>query len=552
MHSSRKDLFIGVDVGTGSARAGVFDAAGQLLATARHPIETWYLPGDIVEQSSENIWNACVQAIGQALGNQNINAARVAGIGFDATCSLVAVDAEGGPVTVSPSGERQRNIIVWMDHRAVAEAAEINATGESVLRYVGGNISPEMQTPKLLWLKRHLPESYARAAHFFDLADYLTFRATGSTARSICTVTCKWTYVPNEGGWNHGYFKRIGLDELLADGAVRIGREIVTAGSALGQGLTEGAARELGLPPGTPVGAALIDGHAGAIGTIGSRNRDDARVTPSWRVAYILGTSACVLATTAEPCFVPGVWGPYASAIMKNLWLNEGGQSAAGAAIDTLVRSHPHHAQASAEAKEAGMELLPWLEQRILARVETPSAAARLARGLHVLPDYLGNRSPDADPAARAMIAGLTIDHDIEGLEALFVAGLCGLGYGLADIIDALRAQGVAFDSVVISGGASQSALVRQLLADATGVQVQLATTAEPVLLGSAMLGAVASGAYSDLPAAMTAMSGEVTATAPTPADIARFHAAKRRAFERMKALDRAIREEMANAGSAG
>ena len=546
MQPEPNPLFVGVDVGTGSARAGIFNSSGQLLGSARYPIQTWYLPGEIVEQSSEDIWQACAAAIAQALRAANVDAERVRGIGFDATCSLVALDTNDTPVSVSPGGEDRRNVIVWMDHRANTEAAEINATGDPVLRYVGGQISPEMETPKLLWLKRHLPESFTRAAHFFDLADYLSFRASGSYARSLCTVTCKWTYVPHEGGWSRRYFERIGLEELLECNAARIGSRIVAPGTALAQGLTAAAAAELGLPAGIAVGASLIDAHAGAIGTMGSPDAQGHPVAPTARIAYILGTSACVLASTVKPCFTPGVWGPYASAMIDGLWLNEGGQSAAGAAIDILVRSHPSYPEAAQIAAVEGIDVLRWLELRILARVATPSHAACLARQLHVLPDYLGNRSPHADPGARAMLAGLTIDHDLEGLEAMFVAGLCGLGYGLAEIVEALRAQGVRFDSVIMSGGASQSSLVRQLIADAAGVRVELPATTEPVLLGSAMLGAVAAGVYPDLPAAMAAMSGRGACSRPTPPDIAAFHAAKRRIYARMQTLDRQIREDMA------
>ncbi|MCC8537871.1 FGGY-family carbohydrate kinase [Xanthomonas axonopodis pv. poinsettiicola] len=548
MHWTDDAVFIGVDVGTGSARAGLFDARGRLLGSARHPIQTWYLPGDMVEQSSADIWQACVQAIRAALAQAGVDVARVAGIGFDATCSLVAVAADGGPVCISPGGQAERDVIVWMDHRAVAQAERINATGDPVLRYVGGQISPEMQIPKLLWLKQHLPDSYARAAHLFDLADWLSWRATGSTDRSLCTVTCKWTYVQHTGGWSPPFFERIGLAELLVKDAARIGSRIVAPGAALGQGLTPTAADELGLQAGIAVGAALIDAHAGAVGTLASPAADGQPVPLTARAAYILGTSACVLVSTQAACFTPGVWGPYDSALVPGLWLNEGGQSAAGVAIDTLVRSHPGYADASAQAAAAGLDVLQWLEQRILAQVRTPSHAALRAHALHVLPDYLGNRSPAADPSARAVIVGLGIDHDLDGLEALYVAGICGLGYGLADILDALRWQGVCMDSVIMSGGASHSRLVRQLMADACGIRMDVAATAEPVLLGSAMLAAVASGAYPDLPAAMAAMSAPGAGTAPTPADIARFHVAKRRGYTAMQALERSLRHEMAQA----
>src|SRR5258708_34282641 len=181
-----KQAFIGVDVGTSSARAGVFDEKGTLLATARHPIAVWHEVGGVVEQSSSDIWAACVAAVRTAMAEAALPPSAVKGIGFDATCSLVVLDAAANPITVSASGDERRNVIVWMDHRAIAEARQINDTLDDVLRYVGGSISPEMEIPKLLWLNRHLPSTYNVAGHFFDLADELSFRATGSTERSIC------------------------------------------------------------------------------------------------------------------------------------------------------------------------------------------------------------------------------------------------------------------------------------------------------------------------------------------------------------------------------
>lgn len=543
-----QQAFIGVDVGSTSARAGVFDATGQLLGIAKHPLRVWHEAGDIVEQSSDDIWTACVSAVRGAMDEAALSPNAIGGIGFAATCSLVVVDAAGQPLTVSSSGDPARNVVVWMDHRGMDETRVVNQTEDGVLRYVGGLISPEMEVPKLMWLKRHLPRSFAAAGHFFDLADYLTFRATGSAARSTCTVTCKWTYVAGEGGWSDRFFARVGLDEFVTEGYARIGRDIVAPGTPIAHGLTPRAAADLGLRPGTAVGASLIDAHAGGVGAIGGRGSADEKVDVCGRMAYIMGTSACIMATTVEPCFVPGVWGPYYSGMVPGFWLNEGGQSAAGAAIDHLLRSHPAHAQAKAAATREGVDIIDLIERRILARADGTGAAALLARDIHVFPEFLGNRSPFADPGSRAIIAGLDLEADLASMERLFVAGLCGLAYGLADVIDAFRAHGVDFTTMVMGGGASRSPLVRQIMADTTGATVALPQTSEPVLLGAAMLGAVASGAHASINAAMTSMSALGSVSAPTRPEMADFHRNKRAVHAMLRDLDRNSRAAMRDA----
>jgi D-ribulokinase len=545
-----QQAFVGIDVGTSSARAGIFDENGTLLATARHPITVWYEAGSVAEQSSTEIWAACATSVRAAMAEAALPASAVKGVGFDATCSLVVIDAAGNPLTVNSSGDPRRNVIVWMDHRAMAEAHRVNETQDDVLRYVGGSISPEMEIPKLLWLKRHLPPTYQSAGHFFDLADYLSFRATGSTARSMCTLACKWNYLAHEQRWSRNYFERVGLGDLASDNYAKIGNEIVAPGTPLGTGLTKSAARDFGLLEGTPVGASLIDAHAGGVGTIGGHGKSDEAVDVCRRLAYIMGTSACIMATTSAPCFVPGVWGPYYSGMVPGFWLNEGGQSAAGAAIDHLVKSHPAYGEAVAVAHAAGMEIPEFLERRIASRVASLGKAAVFARDIHVLPEFLGNRSPFADPYSRAVVAGMDLDVDIGSMERLFLAGLCGLAYGLADVVEAFRAHGVDSDMMVISGGAGRSPLVRQIMADTTGLTIAIPETQEPVLLGAAMLGVVAAKSRGSIGEAMASMSAIGRLSEPTAPGMADFHRSKRKVHGLMRTLDRESRDTMQGTAS--
>ena len=196
--------YLGVDVGTGSARAGIFDTSGAGWGMGVEPIQSWRPREDFVEQSSDDIWGACGKAIRAALAVAGLDGSQIRGMGFDATCSLVVLGEGDAPLSVSPTGEPQQNVIVWMDHRAVDQAERINDTGHPVLRYVGGTISPEMETPKLLWLKENLPETWAEARKFLDLPDFLSYRATGVDVRSLCTTVCKWTYLGHEEGSGEG------------------------------------------------------------------------------------------------------------------------------------------------------------------------------------------------------------------------------------------------------------------------------------------------------------------------------------------------------------
>lgn len=531
-------VVIGVDVGSGSVRAGVFDTSGAMLARATQPITLYKGPEHYVEQSSSEIWDAVCQTVRQALVASKISPDQVAGIGFDATCSLVVVGEGGVPLAVGPSEDPQRNVIVWMDHRATAQAEMINATGHPVLQYVGGKISPEMETPKLLWLKENRPDIYHNAWQFFDLADFLTWKATGDFARSVCTVTCKWTYLAHEKRWDPDYFRLIGLEELADEDFRRIGVSIVEPGVPCGQGLTAEAADRMGLPSGTPVAAGMIDAHAGGIGTLGvgggaARN-----------LAYVFGTSSCTMTTTQEPAFIPGVWGPYYSAMVPGFWLNEGGQSATGAAIAQLVSLHPAAPEATITAKEAGVSLPTYLARLAEKKGMSAADAVQLTRHIHVVPEFLGNRSPHADPHARAIIVGLGMESDIDSLFSLYIAGLCGIGYGLRQIINAQARMGVTVDNVVLSGGAGRHPLVRQLIADACGYPVITTKAEEPVMLGAAILGAVAGGLSPSVSHAMEQFC--VTDGQYLPdASVSELHTLRYQAFVRLQNEARLIRETL-------
>lgn len=544
MNKRTTPLFLGIDVGTGSARAGIFTASGRMLGSASHPIQMWKPQPDFAEQSSEDIWNASCASVRAAMQQAGAASDDIVGIGFDATCSLVALDAENRPVSVSPTGNDAQNVIVWMDHRAIPQAERINRDGHPVLRYVGNVISPEMQTPKLLWLKEKLPAAWKCSARFFDLPDYLTYRATGDETRSLCTTVCKWTYLGHKGldgeGWDAGYFRKIGLGDLADEKFKRIGVRIRPMGESLGNGLTQRAAAELGLKPGTPVGVSIIDAHAGGLGMLGAplKGKKPTPLQLEKRLALIGGTSSCHMAVSKKPRFIRGIWGPYFSAMIPGFWLTEGGQSATGALIDHVIHSHAAAAELQVEAGKKGVTIYELLNERLecLAKAKAILHPAELTRELHIQPDFHGNRSPRANPTLKGSITGLTLSATPDDLAVQYLAAIQAVAYGTRHILEEMNKKGYAISSVFICGGGTKNPVFLREHADITGCKLILSKEPEAVLLGSAVLSAVASGRLKSLPEAMAAMNSVGGIIDPSAGRVADYHERKYRVFHRMHA----------------
>lgn len=496
-----REYVCAVDVGTGSARAGIFDRAGTMLARAEHPIAMNRPLAGHAEHDSEDIWRAVCNAVRAARTSAGIAAEKVAGLSFDATCSLVVRGQGGCQLGVSADGDARWDTIAWLDHRALAEADECTVTRHHVLDHIGGVMSPEMQTPKLMWLKRNRPRTWNTARYFFDLVDFLTWKASGSQMRSICSLTGKWTYLSHEDGWREDFFRMVGLADMLETGGLP--DKATPVGTALGP-LTDEAVDALGLDAGCIVGTGLIDAFAGALGAVGGCAGEDI----DQKLALIAGTSSCVMGFSREARHVPGVWGPYFGAALPDYWLYEGGQSATGALLDHVIRLHG-----------AGGEPDTAMHERITARiVQLRAADPDLGAGLHVLPDFHGNRSPFADPHARGVISGMTLDASFDGLCGVYWRSAVAIALGVRHILDHLNASGYRITTLNVSGGHTRNPLLMELYADATGCTVIESDAEDTVLLGTAMVAATAVGWHGGLADACRSMRSGGLVRKPNPA----------------------------------
>ena len=478
----------------------------------------------------ENIWEKVTKCVN--IVSKNIPTDEILGIGFDATCSLVLIDENLKPLTASPTKNSSQNVIMWMDHRAEMEADFINSKNHDILKYVGGKVSLEMEVPKLLWLKKNLAdESYNKIHLAFDLPDYLTWKATGEETRSACSVTCKWNYDAIYGKWSNDYFDSIGLQELNDNNHGKIGSKIQSPGFRIGNGLSDKAAKELGLLAGTAVGTSMIDAHAGAIGMLGSRSQNITDSEFSSKLVLIAGTSTCHMSVTKDILYSPGIWGPYKHALLSGYYLSEAGQSATGILIEHILKTHPAYQNVMATMTEAN--IYDHLYNKIMekAAMLKLNSYHELTNSIHIWPDYHGNRSPISNSSLKGMINGLTMEDDIY---VVYLATIQSLVYGTKYIIESLYESGrKPFKTILICGGLSKNMLFNKCHADICSVPVLISNEPECVLLGSAMLGAAASGYYKDLETAIQQMSSSAQIVEPDPNSY-KYHSKKYKVFLKM------------------
>lgn len=515
------DHYIGIDVGTGSARACIIDGKGDIIGLASENIGLWQPEQGYYEQSTNDIWRCICNSVQRILNQHNIDPSTIRGLAFDATCSLaVFAHDTDEPVSVTgPKFDNDRNIVLWLDHRPIEETAKINATKHNLLRYVGGTMSIEMEIPKVLWLKNHMPKELFDRCKFYDLADALTHMATGNENRSFCSTVCKQGYVPvgvdgSVKGWQEDFLQEIGLGELTEDNCKRLGGvngvngKYFSAGELVGT-LSEKAANQLGLPAGIAVGSGVIDAYAGWVGTVGAKVKlggqeldssaaSNDKTQAFTRLAAVAGTSTCHIAMSPKPVFVPGVWGPYRDVLIPDYWMAEGGQSATGELLKHVLETHPAFSQAMSMAESYNTNIYDYLNEHLrdMRKRQDAPTISWLGRHFFFYGDLFGNRSPIADPRMTGSVIGLSSDKSIDGLALYYYATMEFIALQTHQIIETMNKCGHQIHSIFMSGSQCQNEILMRLMASACDMPVLIPQYVHAAVVhGAAMLGAKAASA---------------------------------------------------------
>lgn len=483
-----KKFALGLDYGTLSVRALLLDLqTGAESATCvyeyPHGVMTeslpdgTVLPPDFALEHPQDFLDGLEYVVHGVM--QGVEPGQVVGIGLDITSATVLfTDEKGVPLCLKPefASRPQAWMKLWKHHGGLEEAARLQQVaeerGEKWLDYYGGWISSELFLPKAVETAVKDPEAFAASYNILEAADWIVWVLTGEMTRSITLAGCNSNYRIDTGYPSSEYFEAAypeakTLPEKLRGKMVRLGE---VAGY-----LTEEMAAKLGLKAGTPVGASIVDSHAGVIGC-GAASAGD--------MVAVFGTTTNNMINTQPGPGIPGIQSSCMDANVPGLYGYEGGQNCVGDAFAWFANTCvPKHYQDAADA--AGMPIQAYL-------TELAQKLAIGESGLMILDWFNGVRSPLMDFSLTASIVGLTIRTKPE---EIYRAMLESTVFGNKRIIDTYESAGHSVKRIIASGGIPlKNPLLMQIYADVCNRDIYLCGTMQGCALGSAILGASAAG----------------------------------------------------------
>ncbi|MBV9004343.1 MAG: hypothetical protein JO181_06760 [Solirubrobacterales bacterium] len=475
---------LGIDLGTESCRAGVFDPAGRLLAAEATPYGLEHPRPGWAEQDPDEWWSALAQSVGKAIEAAGVDGEAIAGLCADATtCTVIALDDSGRPL---------RPAIMWMDVRAADQARRIGDREHPALKYTGGGrVSAEWLPSKLLWLKEREPDTYHAAKYIVDAPDWATFRLTGRMTANINTTAARGFHDRDSGGWPVSLYEEVGLEDAFE----KLPPEVLDLGTPV-EGLSQEAAGELGLKPGTPVAQGGGDAWLGQIGL---------GVVKPGRMALITGSSHCLVGQSDHPISGEGFFGAYTDAVVPGQYTVEGGQVSTGSVLKWFAQHFC--GDALQEAERRGASVYDVLNERA-------ASISPGSDGLIVNEYWQGNRTPYTDPLARGIVWGLSLHHTPEHVYRAIQEGVC---YGTTHILRAMRDAGFEVEKFVAAGGFANSPQLMQMHADVSGVPITFTEVGDAVVLGGAILAAVGAELFPGVADAAEAMVHESHTIDPDP-----------------------------------
>ncbi|MBK8020476.1 MAG: xylulokinase [Chloroflexi bacterium] len=496
---------LGVDVGTSSVKAVLYNPqTGKVAGAAAQEYPLHKPAPNYAEHEPEDWWSAAVGAVRAVM--TSTPGAQVAGIGL---CGQMH-----GTAFLDRAGASIRPAIIWADQRSGAECQElIDQIGAGPFSSVTGTLpAAGFAAPTLLWLRKHEPRTLDRTQMLLMPKDYVRFRMTDTMATDASDAAATALFDVSIKAWSPEIVNAVGISRSILP-------PIRDSASVVGE-LTKTAAEALGLPAGIPVVTGCADQPAQAFTnglirtgtasvTVGSGGQVFVPVVPDMEsnVLFRLPTDPRVHVFNHA---LPGMWyvlGATLSAGLSLRWL----RSLLGRSGD----GKEAYAQFSHEAGDV-----------------SPGA-----NGLIFLPYLAGERTPHMDSHARATFVGLSYHHERGHLAR---AVMEGVAFSLREALSISTAIGGAAKTVIAAGGAMESTVWRQIMADVLGIPLYQTGISETTGVGAALLAALGTGMYEEYADACALTSQSIHVTEPIPANQARYDAL----FVRYQGLYAKLRED--------
>ncbi len=471
-----EQLFLGLDIGTSGVKAVLVAANGEVRASSTTPISMQTPKPGWAEQDPESWWQAALASIRSV--RATLLATDIVSVGISGQMhSSVFLDAQGAVI---------RPALLWCDGRTTEECAEITERvgGESRLRDLASNPALEGFTlPKVLWLRKHEPQAFARLATVLLPKDYIRFRLTGSLATEPSDASATLMYNTAARKWSDEIMAAVELPMSILP-AVGESAEVLGRVSTVAAGLS-------GLREGTPVVGGGADNACGAAG-VGVVEPGEA--VASW------GTSGTVLAPLAAPHVDPKLRAHTFCHVMPQSWYMMGVVLSAGGAFAWYREQFARDLAAVGNAD---------------AKLDAEAASVPAgAEGVTFLPYLQGERTPHRNAAARGALLGLSLAHTRAHVTR---AVLEGVAFALRDSLTILQDLGMTPRELLLTGGGAKSPFLRRLQAEVCGCPVTTVNREEGPAYGAALLAAVGAGAFADLPAAAKETLRRSTPEIPAP-----------------------------------
>lgn len=461
--------FMGIDMGTGSVRAAIFDEKGNNMAYDVQDYESIFPRNGWAEQDDKGWWEALKKAIPNAIHKSGVNPEEIISVACDGTSSTtILLDKDGNTV---------RTPILWMDVRAVTEAASISELGKDcdAIKLYRSGVPAESLIPKCMWVKKHEPENWAKTETIFELTSWAHWKLSGRKTTNMSVAAFRWLYDDKNGGFPQDLYEAIGLEDIVD----KFPKDVLKTGTPIGH-VSEEAAKELGMSTKTMVVEGTLDAVACMVG-VGSVNPGG--------MALIAGTSSCLFGLSETDFHKLGVNGTYPNLLYDGTSLVEGGQAASGGIL-TWFKNNLIQKEWVEEAKERNMNIFDLI-------TEKAEKIPKGCEGLVMIDYFQGNRAPYSDSAARGMFWGLSL-----GTTTAHIARAVyeGVAYGANHCIVTMREAGYDVKEIYACGGIAESDFWMQMHSDIIGVPMYTTKESQSAgCLGNCMIGAVGCGIYKNL-----------------------------------------------------